>query len=651
MSSENSAGSGRTRTRRRRSKKKHRKAVEDHASNNLSNSAPSEESLADQSASWDRKTLSTERLFGEVHDELRKVRTELSLLRKELQATQTAGVVERRASTSSVPEMHSLSPRLERARSPPSDFRRMLKRVLSPRRSSDVGGLRRSPLYHSTSTLSHTPRRSMFADERGGTSLRNSTSSTSPRFCETTASDFESETSETLSGSPRVWLDRNKRCSVNFKSLSQTDVDADVQIGALLGSGALARVYDAKNSVYRSAIKIYCQSFGPNTESQCINLWRKLEAIRSLDRHPHIVGIFNNLIVREHLVSSMERMDCTLQDLLDERRDQRCAERSADAEGSCKKCTPTEISAEKSSDDNSDCGNARICYCSSPFTPLEVLGILHQCASGLAYLHALPEAVNVRRTGERVLAVWHRDIKAENICARRTSRTLNDLLREMRGSLPEKSQKESRIDKQYTFALADWDEARIIYDNSNVDRLGGSDAKSEESSSGKWENPALLPRAASSARRVAYSARRLPHSPHLRERLSLDVGTAQFMAPEMIDLSSDTYDEKVDIWSLGMVLYQLLTLVMPYELDRDVDCFSLSTRVESGLRPSLPQNSYLCDENESAGSGTEASARRDKKAWKEIVQMYKQCTKLNPRKRPSAEALLRRIETVQEALQ
>jgi serine/threonine protein kinase len=42
------------------------------------------------------------------------------------------------------------------------------------------------------------------------------------------------------------------------------------------------------------------------------------------------------------------------------------------------------------------------------------------------------------------------------------------------------------------------------------------------------------------------------------------------MAPEMI--SGSTYDEKVDIWSLGIILYMLVTLKHPIgHLDNDVN--------------------------------------------------------------------------------
>jgi serine/threonine protein kinase len=42
-------------------------------------------------------------------------------------------------------------------------------------------------------------------------------------------------------------------------------------------------------------------------------------------------------------------------------------------------------------------------------------------------------------------------------------------------------------------------------------------------------------------------------------------GSYSYMAPEMI--LGEKYDEKVDIWSLGIVLYMMITLRHPIEID------------------------------------------------------------------------------------
>ena len=59
------------------------------------------------------------------------------------------------------------------------------------------------------------------------------------------------------------------------------------------------------------------------------------------------------------------------------------------------------------------------------------------------------------------------------------------------------------------------------------------------------------------------------------------------MAPEMISLSGSgavLYDEKVDVWSFGMMLFELLTLDVPYRVN-GVDRFALPKLVAGGVRP------------------------------------------------------------------
>jgi NIMA (never in mitosis gene a)-related kinase len=55
------------------------------------------------------------------------------------------------------------------------------------------------------------------------------------------------------------------------------------------------------------------------------------------------------------------------------------------------------------------------------------------------------------------------------------------------------------------------------------------------------------------------------------------------MAPEMLAMLP--YNEKVDIWSLGCILYEMCTLQAPY-VATSID--SLRLKVGAGVRPLIP---------------------------------------------------------------
>jgi serine/threonine protein kinase len=70
-----------------------------------------------------------------------------------------------------------------------------------------------------------------------------------------------------------------------------------------------------------------------------------------------------------------------------------------------------------------------------------------------------------------------------------------------------------------------------------------------------------------------------------------NVGTIEFMAPEMIATNTGEqllYTEKVDIWSLGMVLFELVSLDIPYRVTA-LRSFELPDHIATGLRPVLPR--------------------------------------------------------------
>ncbi|KAH0791057.1 TKL family protein kinase [Histomonas meleagridis] len=65
------------------------------------------------------------------------------------------------------------------------------------------------------------------------------------------------------------------------------------------------------------------------------------------------------------------------------------------------------------------------------------------------------------------------------------------------------------------------------------------------------------------------------------------VGTTLWMAPEVV-LSNPFYDEKVDVYSFGILLWELLTGKRPYE-GEDISSISVQV-VEDGRRPIIPEN-------------------------------------------------------------
>ena len=52
------------------------------------------------------------------------------------------------------------------------------------------------------------------------------------------------------------------------------------------------------------------------------------------------------------------------------------------------------------------------------------------------------------------------------------------------------------------------------------------------------------------------------------------IGTIEYMAPEFFDSKQKTYDERVDAWALGVILYMLLTIEFPFydEDDNKLAC-------------------------------------------------------------------------------
>jgi serine/threonine protein kinase len=83
-------------------------------------------------------------------------------------------------------------------------------------------------------------------------------------------------------------------------------------------------------------------------------------------------------------------------------------------------------------------------------------------------------------------------------------------------------------------------------------------------------------------------------SKHLFDVLSTPCGTIGYMSPEMVRLRS--YTDKTDIWSLGTVLYAMLTKHLPFEGPNQRNVHATILHSEPFYAPSLPADviNLLC---------------------------------------------------------
>eukprot|EP00026_Physarum_polycephalum_P004312 Phypoly_transcript_04330.p1 GENE.Phypoly_transcript_04330~~Phypoly_transcript_04330.p1 ORF type:complete len:683 (+),score=138.92 Phypoly_transcript_04330:105-2153(+) len=92
------------------------------------------------------------------------------------------------------------------------------------------------------------------------------------------------------------------------------------------------------------------------------------------------------------------------------------------------------------------------------------------------------------------------------------------------------------------------------------------------------------------------------------------VGTPGYMAPEV--LQGIKYSHEVDIWSIGMIVYELMTLQRPYS---NSSIFQVAQLVVKGELPPLSEN--------------------EKRKFKGIIPLWEDCVKSDPTQRPSPDTL------------
>lgn len=69
------------------------------------------------------------------------------------------------------------------------------------------------------------------------------------------------------------------------------------------------------------------------------------------------------------------------------------------------------------------------------------------------------------------------------------------------------------------------------------------------------------------------------------------VGTPLYMAPEVI--SNNGYDFKSDNWSLGCVVYELITLKSPFQTDEKISVMDLFKKIHTGQYPKIKDPKYI----------------------------------------------------------
>lgn len=209
------------------------------------------------------------------------------------------------------------------------------------------------------------------------------------------------------------------------------------------------------------------------------------------------------------------------------------------------------------------------------FAPVDILRAIQQVVAAIEYLHHRPQPI------------VHRDVKSENVFVACSAGSQLDAI----GALHLK--------------LGDFDSARYL----GTERANGDRGA-------LWR---LKLRTTASKRRTV--------------RLSMNVGTPEFMAPEMVasQKGNGSYDEKVDVWSVGMVLFELLTLDVPYRLN-GLSRFELLDAVASGVRPTVD------------------AALQKKVALRKLWKLWNKLTEFDAERRLSAAAAAKRVHKVLKSL-
>ena len=368
-----------------------------------------------------------------------------------------------------------------------------------------------------------------------------------------------------LSGSP-VRVDSRKNQTV---------------VRRFISSGGAADVYEASKDGKVIAVKIYHQYYNQNCAERD-SICALLRALVAMPSHDNVLAVTNFYFENSaRLVVEMELMHTSLRQLIQLRRDQFYQSRYAE---------PLAVLEF------------------APFDREEVLHLFLQIVRGLRHLHET--SFKPKGGHGRIDAVWHRDLKSDNILCVEQLATLPDLLHgQDLGLTKHKRPCGSCLD--WVVKIADFDESKLVYGQSMSN--GGATSSFLKK----------IRRPSSSSSSLAART----------ERLTANVGTLQYRAPEilcgtLVDSDVD-YNEKVDIWSAGMILFELLTMELPYAREK-YEWYELSEQIRNVGRPELPRG-YL-----------------QQAEWRPVRTLFYLCTELDPDLRPAAAELVTLAETISQ---
>lgn len=97
------------------------------------------------------------------------------------------------------------------------------------------------------------------------------------------------------------------------------------------------------------------------------------------------------------------------------------------------------------------------------------------------------------------------------------------------------------------------------------------------------------------------------------------IGTPSYMAPELMVNTTNYYDERIDIFSFGMILWEMFHQRIPYA---NMNPFQISLRYSQGERPKI-----------------------DIDCPKRLEKLIKECWNQNAHQRPSFDQILERLQT------